>query len=354
MGRTLRMDMMYEGSSARQIIPETYREPVYDRAGRSGGRQPAWKEPESARSGRADRNAGGIGRSQTAARNRAVNAGRRKKKKMRRNIVRGLLFYFCLAGIVATLWVIVSFLLGGGKKVNAGEAQGQTDGMKEAVSEERSPEEWKESGTDTTLEITPEIRQECQKLYAGNEDLLMLVNKEHELSASHQPALRSICRGRLQAADVLYKDLCAMLEAGGDAGYEYWIASAHRDRSYQQGLVDEDVEKYMSKGYSYEAALQKTYEYTMPPGQSEHETGLALDILCSTNTIMDESQKGEPGNRWLVEHCHEYGFILRYPEGKEAVTGIQYEPWHFRYVGREAAAYLAKKGWTLEEFYGAL
>lgn len=110
----------------------------------------------------------------------------------------------------------------------------------------------------------------------------------------------------------------------------------------------------MSKGYSYETALRKTLEYTMPAGQSEHETGLALDILCSTNTIMDESQKGEPGNRWLAEHCHEYGFILRYPENKEEVTGIRYEPWHFRYVGREAAAYLTEKGWTLEEFYEAI
>lgn len=354
MGRTLRMDMMYEGSSARQIIPEEYREPVYDRTGR---RQPAWKEPEPARGGRAGRNgrnAGGRGCSRAAVRSRAVNAGRRKKKKMRRNIVRGLLFYFCLAGIVATLWVIVSFLLGGGRKADAGKQQGQENEAERLFSEERSPEEWKEAGADASLEITPEIRRECQELYSGNEDLLTLVNKEHELSASHQAVLRSICMGRLQAADVLYEDLCAMLEAGGDAGYEYWIASAHRDRSYQQGLVDEDVEKYMSKGYSYEAALRKTYEYTMPPGQSEHETGLALDILCSTNTIMDESQAGEPGNRWLAEHCHEYGFILRYPEGKETVTGIQYEPWHFRYVGREAAAYLTKKGWTLEEFYGAL
>lgn len=184
--------------------------------------------------------------------------------------------------------------------------------------------------------------------------MLLLVNKEHELPASAQPALRSICKGRLEAADILYEDLCAMLEAAGREGYQFWIASAWRDREYQQGLVDEDVQKYMAKGYSYEAALEKTHEYTMPAGQSEHETGLALDILCSTNTIMDESQKSEPGNRWLVQHCHEYGFILRYPEEKEEITGISYEPWHFRYVGKEAAAYLTQKGWTLEEFYQVL
>lgn len=191
-------------------------------------------------------------------------------------------------------------------------------------------------------------------MYAGQESLLVLVNKEHELPVTYEAGLRNICHGRLQASDVLYEDLCAMLKGGKEAGYEYWIASAWRDRSYQQGLVDEDVQNYMAKGYSYEAALEKAYEYMMPAGKSEHETGLALDILCSTNTRMDESQAGEPGNKWLVQHCHEYGFILRYPKKKEEITGIQYEPWHFRYVGREAAAYLKEKGWTLEEFYEAV
>ena len=338
MARALRMDGMYEGNLARQM--------------KRDGNQPVWKQPMY--DSRAGRSAGSSRRTQVSAHRQASNTARRKKKRMRRRVVKWLALYFCLAGIVATAWVIVSFLFDGGEKADAGDIQGQIQGIDGAVSTEASTAEWKEAGADTPLEITPEIRQECQNLYARNEELLTLVNKEHELSSSHQPMLRNICKGRLQAADVLYDDLCAMLKAGGDAGYDYWIASAHRDRSYQQGLVDEDVEKYMSKGYSYETALRKTLEYTMPAGQSEHETGLALDILCSTNTIMDESQKGEPGNRWLVEHCHEYGFILRYPENKEEVTGIRYEPWHFRYVGREAAAYLTEKGWTLEEFYEAI
>ncbi len=399
MERALRMDMVYEGSSAGRMIPEEYRDRTYDRAagnrkgkaehrredrtprggaGQSAGgtrsgrqaqvsgsraawrepagagrnarygmEQPAWKEPAYDAGRRRQ------GRTQAAVRRQTANTAGRKKKRIQRSIARWLLFYFCIAGIAATLWVIFGLFFGGGKTVETGEARRQ-DEMSGMVSEGAAPAEWKEAGMAAVLEITPEMRQECQELYTRNESLLTLVNKEHELSASRQPMLRSICKGRLQAADVLYGDLCAMLEAGGSAGYEYWIASAHRDRAYQQGLVDEDVEKYMSKGYSYEAALRKTYEYTMPAGKSEHETGLALDILCSTNTIMDESQRGEPGNRWLVEHCHEYGFILRYPEDKEEITGIQYEPWHFRYVGREAAAFLTERGWTLEEFYGAL
>ncbi|MBQ9141542.1 MAG: M15 family metallopeptidase [Lachnospiraceae bacterium] len=101
-------------------------------------------------------------------------------------------------------------------------------------------------------------------------------------------------------------------------------------------------------------ALEKTYEQTMPAGKSEHETGLALDLLCSENVNMDISQADEPGNRWLAEHAHEYGFILRYPKDKEDITDIYYEPWHFRYVGKETAAFLYEQEWTLEEFWECL
>ncbi len=297
-----------------------------------------------------------IGRSRGTAGGRKKSR-RQNKKRLQRRILGGLCFYFLLAGIIATCWLLITLFFGKNEKVYAEEGQSADSGgiLDETLAQEGvDVEEGTESGGVSLTEITPEIRRECQDMYARQESLLLLVNKEHELSASYQPVLRSICKGRLETADILYEDLCAMLEAGEQAGYQYWIASAYRDRAYQQGLVDEDVEKYMSKGYSYEAALQKTYEYTMPPGSSEHETGLALDILCSTNTIMDESQKGEPGNRWLVQHCHEYGFILRYPEDKEGITDIHYEPWHFRYVGKEAAAYLTQKGWTLEEFYQVL
>lgn len=388
MGRAINPEM-YEGNAARRI-PERYTEPVYDkrekeRSGRSAGgeRRTAWKEPVYGGTGER-RTAwkepvyGGAGGRRTARREpvyesrsresaysgqrRRTGNGRKRsriqnRKRMQRRILRGLCIYFLLAGVIATCWMIIHFFFGRDGKVHAEEA-GNADSK--IVSEEACAEGDIDAkaglgpGGMFVQEITPEIRQECQNLYAGRESLLLLVNKEHELPASAQPALRSICKGRLEAADILYEDLCAMLEAAGREGYQFWIASAWRDREYQQGLVDEDVQKYMAKGYSYEAALEKTHEYTMPAGQSEHETGLALDILCSTNTIMDESQKSEPGNRWLVQHCHEYGFILRYPEEKEEITGIGYEPWHFRYVGKEAAAYLTQKGWTLEEFHQVL
>ena len=369
MGRTVRADM-YENNYARKRASGEYGEPLYDtriRADRSRTaekRKVAWKEPmyENGKKRTATR-----AEMQRKGRNSGKNVHRKKKTGYK--ILRGILIYFIIAGIAATCFMIFSILVDGKKKVHAKELEENSGTAVENglwglflkdkvggdgdayVFEGQDAALYGEEKEKADLRITPEIRQRCQDLYARQGELLLLVNKEHELSASYNPRLHSICKGRLEAADILYDDLCAMLKAGGEAGYDYWIASAHRDRAYQQGLVDDDVQKYMEKGYSYEAALEKTYEYTMPAGKSEHETGLALDILCSANTLMDESQKYEPGNQWLAEHCHEYGFILRYPEDKETVTGIKYEPWHFRYVGKEAAGYLKEKDWTLEEFY---
>jgi D-alanyl-D-alanine carboxypeptidase len=211
-----------------------------------------------------------------------------------------------------------------------------------------------ETGTETPLSSGEKLDETeanvCRQIYENNPELLVLVNKEHELDENYDSQLRSICKGRLMASDRLYEDLCAMLHAAGTEGYDYWIASAYRSRERQQELVDEDVSALMQKGFSYEDALEETLRETMPAGYSEHETGLALDILCSGNTAMDVSQADEPGNRWLMQHCQEYGFILRYPEDKVSVTEIDYEPWHFRYVGKEAAQYITEHGLTLEEF----
>lgn len=198
--------------------------------------------------------------------------------------------------------------------------------------------------SDNTLEV------EAKRLAEAYSKLLLLVNHEHALKKENIPALRSICKGRLQAADCLYEDLCEMLEAAGKENHHFWIASAYRSREYQQEIIDRGVRTNLSQGMTYEEALEEVYRESMSPGHSEHETGMALDILASSNQNMDQSQENTPENHWLQQHCYEYGFILRYPKGKEEITGIAYEPWHVRYVGREAAAFLNRNDMTLEEF----
>ena len=89
-----------------------------------------------------------------------------------------------------------------------------------------------------------------------------------------------------------------------------------------------------------------------PAHYSEHETGLAVDIVSVANQRLDETQEDTAANRWLRENCADYGFILRYPRGKEDVTGFSYESWHFRYVGKAAAKEIMQRGITLEEYLG--
>ena len=89
------------------------------------------------------------------------------------------------------------------------------------------------------------------------------------------------------------------------------------------------------------------------PGTSEHETGLAVDIVDKSYQILDRKQEQTPVQQWLMDHCAAYGFILRYPTDKSALTGIGYEPWHYRYVGREAAAAIMEQGICLEEYEAA-
>lgn len=106
----------------------------------------------------------------------------------------------------------------------------------------------------------------------------------------------------------------------------------------------------MQMGYSYQKAYNEVSKETMPLGCSEHSTGLAFDIVASHYQMLNAGQENTAENQWLQKHCAEYGFILRYPKGKENITSINYESWHFRYVGNEYATYIMKHNITLEEY----
>ncbi len=281
----------------------------------------------------------------------------RKSKRRQRRFLSYVFAYFFFAGIAATVvliaWIILSIfgyevafgreMAGGEADFSQTESDVTTDGTAAVQSDDGTTEE-------INAGILPDLSEIPSDRSDLDSDLLVLVNKEHSIPEDYDPNLRKICKGRLEASDYLYDDLCAMLKAAADSGYEYWISSGYRSEEYQRELIEDDIASYMEKGYSYDEALSRTYGYTMPVGSSEHHTGLALDILCSTNIEMDETQADEPGNAWLCEHCWEYGFILRYPPGREDVTGIQYEPWHFRYVGKDVAEYIMKNGLVLEEY----
>lgn len=134
-----------------------------------------------------------------------------------------------------------------------------------------------------------------------------------------------------------------MLEDCRAAGLTCKINNTYRSKATQQNMWNRSVNKYMAQGMTLEEAEAKTGESTAIPGHSEHQTGLAVDIDGKDETYA-----------WLAEHCWDYGFILRYPANKIDITGIIYEPWHFRYVGTELSLELKELGITMEEYIDSL
>lgn len=181
-------------------------------------------------------------------------------------------------------------------------------------------------------------------------DPLILVNKEHRLPEDYEVELKVMYDKVNRAAKEAYQPLNDMLAAGRAQGLAFEICSSYRDVKVQERLFQEDVDALMRKGYTYEEAYAEVERETMPPGHSEHSTGLAFDIVALSYQMLDAGQATTAETLWLHEHCAEYGFILRYPKGKEHITDIDYESWHYRYVGVEAATYIMEHGLTLEEY----
>lgn len=176
-----------------------------------------------------------------------------------------------------------------------------------------------------------------------------LVNDYHPLPESYHPELVETVHGK-QVHHGIADALEQMLAVARTEGMELLVCSAYRDYEKQAELVENSIEKLMTEGYSYAEAHWKTKQQLALVGVSEHHTGLAVDIVGDSYQCLDEGQADTPEAGWLAEHAHEYGFILRYPEDKEAVTGILYESWHYRYVGEEAAAFMKEHQLCLEEF----
>ena len=144
------------------------------------------------------------------------------------------------------------------------------------------------------------------------------------------------------------------LAAGRAAGMDLEVASAWRDWATQETLFEDKVERVMAEtGLGREQAEEIAADEVARPGTSEHQLGLAVDIISNDYPWLDEGWADTEEAAWLEANCAEYGFILRYPPDKSDITGIVWEPWHFRYVGREAAVYIMENGLCLEEYLGA-
>ena len=141
-----------------------------------------------------------------------------------------------------------------------------------------------------------------------------------------------------------------MLADCSAAGFDVRLLSAYRSREEQEQLFAEQVQKLIAAGTDPDAAEELAAETVARPGASEHELGLAVDLVDRANPALDESQAQTAAQQWLMANAWRYGFILRYPENSTEVTGVPYEPWHYRYVGETTARQIYSLGITLEEY----
>lgn len=174
---------------------------------------------------------------------------------------------------------------------------------------------------------------------------LVVVNRWNELPEDYDIELMELSNGQ-KIDERIYPYLQEMFDAARAEGIYPIVREGYRTEKEQQALYDEKVQAYINEGYSRSRAERTAKEWVALPGTSEHQLGIAVDInadksKCSNNEVY----------AWLAENAHEYGFILRYPQGKTEITGTGYEPWHYRYVGEAVALEIYERGICLEEYF---
>ena len=207
-----------------------------------------------------------------------------------------------------------------------------------------------EEEEDTSVKIEQEEGAE----FSAEDWKLVLINKQHPIPADYTFTLGPIktIKGEMQCDERIIEDLLAMMQAAYEEdGIILGICSPYRDLNWQTVLFNRKVKAYMEMGMSYMDAYARSSQTVTVPGASEHQIGLAVDMVSDTYQTLDAGFADTDAGIWLKEHCSEYGFILRYPKGKEHITSIEWEPWHFRYVGKEAATIIMEEELCLEEFW---
>lgn len=206
-----------------------------------------------------------------------------------------------------------------------------------------------ESDLDVSSSLADE--QDIEQMQEQGE-YLILVNKTHGVEKTYEP-----------------DDLCSVQAYAEDRNPEYQMLRATAADAFDRLSQAAENENYIIRlttgyrSYAYQQQLHDMYiarnggtwteQYSAEPGFSEHQTGLAADVSCKSLKYKLDPEFGDTAEgKWLADNAHLFGFIIRYPEGKEDITGYQYEPWHIRYVGVEAATQMYNNNLTLEEYLG--
>ena len=208
------------------------------------------------------------------------------------------------------------------------------------------------SGAASAVEEEPGLLSAQQAKAMLDDPRMVLVNHTNKMPEDYTFTTRECGSAtainktlQTEAADAFL----SMQAAAAKDGVDVRMQSGYRSVSYQKKLYDNKTQYYRDKGLSEAAAREKAAVIVNPPGCSEHNCGLAADLNSPEHTTLDTGFADTAAFRWLCENAEQYGFILRYPKEAESVTGITYEPWHWRYVGPENAALLNQSGLCLED-----
>ena len=173
---------------------------------------------------------------------------------------------------------------------------------------------------------------------------LIVVNRWNEIPLDYSVTLTVLSNGQ-KVDSRIYPCLQEMFDDAKSEGIFPFVREGFRTKEEQQAIFDERIQAYIDAGNSEELSRELAEEWVAVPGTSEHQLGISVDINADISKSTSEDVY-----MWLAENAYHYGFILRYPQGKENITGTAYEPWHYRYVGIEAAKDIYEQGLCLEEY----
>lgn len=257
-------------------------------------------------------------------------------------------FHDLLAGLAAAACVLAFMLFS--SRLGTAAASGETPpSSPPPAASANSASESEQPGVDLET-ASPQTGQDEIPLPEELPWNLRLVNKDNPLPRDFSVETAEAAEGQLdsRAASAL-SQMVSDMEAQGLSPV---VCSSFRTWEEQEALHQNKVNRLLSQGYSLASAEEEASRWVVPAGTSEHQLGLAADIVAADCQVLEEEQENTPEQQWLMAHCQEYGFILRYPRDKQGLTGVGYEPWHYRYVGVEAAQEIMSQGLCLEEYLG--
>lgn len=276
-------------------------------------------------------------------------------------------FLFLMLSLVILFVSIVCLVISNrNNKIISGASIGETDVVEETnenageISSDVSIDDKTDEKTPDTTITEETTKQPVTAVAAGTIDNptiitidennwhLTLVNSGYRISDSYSPDLVYVCGSSERLDSKVAKQYEKMFEAASKDGVYLTPCSGYRTYETQERNYNNKISYYETLGYSKEDAAIKAATIIMPPGSSEHNLGYAMDIVC-----VDEWFEDTDEFQWLMTNAADYGFILRYPKDKQDITKVTYEPWHWRYVGVEAAKEMKESGQVLEEYLGA-